>query len=216
MSGFNWLFRLIFVFCCLHSSISEAQQTYQEQSVAVVQDKKKKIEIRQLSERDIVPCAEVFTGENEHWIYNERVLRECFEDQERKLLVGWIAYVDDEPAGLVMLRFSTPYIHFTQQGIPEICDMFVLPKFRELGIATQLMSAAEKEAEKLGYKQVGLSVGLHFRFGAAHRMYSKRGFMPDGRGITHDHMHVPPGAVIPIGEHTCLWLVKDLRSNLLE
>ena len=78
------------------------------------------------------------------------------------------------------------YLHaeggaFANQGFPEIVDFGVLEKYREKGIGSKLMDVAESIAAKLS-DTVCLSVGLHNGYGAAQRMYVKRGYIPDGSG----------------------------------
>ncbi len=43
-------------------------------------------------------------------------------------------------------------------------------------------------------KTAGLGVGLYADYAAAHLMYLKRGYLPDGRGIAYEFTPVPPGA----------------------
>lgn len=58
----------------------------------------------------------------------------------------------------------------------------MLEKFRERGVGSRLMDAAETIAARYA-DTVYLGVGLHSGYGAAQRMYVKRGYIPDGSGV---------------------------------
>jgi hypothetical protein len=49
-------------------------------------------------------------------------------------------------------------------------------------LGSKLMDAAEEIASKYA-DTVCLGVGLHSGYGSAQRMYHKRGYMPDGKGV---------------------------------
>jgi hypothetical protein len=42
----------------------------------------------------------------------------------------------------------------------------------------------------------GIGVGLDASYGAAQRLYARRGYVPDGRGLTSKSAHVPHGATV--------------------
>lgn len=67
-------------------------------------------------------------------------------------------------------------------NIPEIVDLNVLIKFQQNGIGNKLMDVAEM-LSKEKCDSVSLAVGLHSGYGAAQRVYVKRGFIPDGSGV---------------------------------
>jgi hypothetical protein len=53
---------------------------------------------------------------------------------------------------------------------------------------------------------VGLGVGLYCDYGAAQRIYVRRGYLPDGRGIMYRNQPVEPGAAIRIDDEATLML----------
>ena len=69
---------------------------------------------------------------------------------------SWIAYVDDQPAGLLnaFLAFST----FKAKPLMNIHDIAVKSDFRGLQLSQQLLQAAEMEAIELGCCKVTLEV----------------------------------------------------------
>ena len=125
---------------------------------------------------------------------------------ERDVLV---ATVDDEYAGYVTVRWESPYEPF--DGIPEIQDFNVLPKFRRRGIGSGLMDAAEA---LVGQRSpvVGIGVGLYPDYGTAQRMYVRRGYIPDGRGLIYDGRQVPPMEMIRNDDSATLMFTKSLGS----
>lgn len=126
---------------------------------------------------------------------------------ERDVLV---ATVDDEYAGYVTVRWESPYEPFN--GIPEIQDFNVLPKFRRRGIGTGLMDAAEAlVAERSDVVAIG--VGLYADYGTAQRMYVRRGYIPDGRGILYNLNPVPPGEMVRNDDDAILMFSKSLRPR---
>jgi GNAT superfamily N-acetyltransferase len=121
-----------------------------------------------------------------------------------------VATVDEEYAGYVTVRWESPYEPFN--GIPEIQDFNVLPKFRRRGIGTGLMDAAETlVAERSDVVAIG--VGLYADYGTAQRMYVRRGYIPDGRGLIYDGMQVPPGEMIRNDDSATLMFTKSLRAG---
>jgi GNAT superfamily N-acetyltransferase len=120
-----------------------------------------------------------------------------------------VATVDEEYAGYVTVRWESPYEPFN--GIPEIQDFNVLPKFRRRGIGTALMDAAEAlVAERSDVVAIG--VGLYADYGTAQRMYVRRGYIPDGRGLIYDGKQVPPGEMVRNDDSATLMFTKSLRT----
>ncbi len=61
---------------------------------------------------------------------------------------------------------------------------------------------------------IGLGVGLYKDYGNAQRMYTSRGYVLDGRGITYNNVPVIPGNSVIVDDDLLLYLVKDLQNNL--
>lgn len=119
-----------------------------------------------------------------------------------------VATVDGEYAGYVTVRWESPYEPFG--GIPEIQDFNVLPRLRRRGIGTALMDAAEAlVAERSAV--VGIGVGLYPDYGQAQRMYVRRGYLPDGRGLIYDGRQVAPMETIRNDDSATLMFTKQLR-----
>jgi GNAT superfamily N-acetyltransferase len=120
-----------------------------------------------------------------------------------------VATVDEEYAGYVTVRWESPYEPFDK--IPEIKDFNVLPKFRRRGIGTGLMDSAEAlVAERSDVVAIG--VGLYADYGTAQRMYVRRGYIPDGRGLLYNLKQVPPGEMVRNDDDAILMFSKSLRD----
>jgi GNAT superfamily N-acetyltransferase len=141
------------------------------------------------------------------WDKPLRKYEKYLADQRAGLRNVLVATVDDEYAGYVTVWWESPYEPFN--GIPEIQDFNVLPKFRRRGIGTGLMDAAEAlVAERSDV--VGLGVGLYADYGTAQRMYVCRGYVPDGRGLLYNLRQVPPGEMVRNDDDAVLMFTKSL------
>lgn len=129
--------------------------------------------------------------------------------QARGLRLAWVAQWDGEFAGYVTLLWTSPYRPFADRQIPEISDLNVLPRFRRRGIGNALLDRAEATAAERS-PVVGLGVGLYADYGAAQRLYARRGYLPDGRGIMVRNQPVEPGAVVRIDDDATLILTRPV------
>lgn len=131
----------------------------------------------------------------------QRYLREQAAG-ERLILV---ARADGTFAGYLTVRWDSTYPPFRDGGIPEIQDFNVLPDFRRRGVGTALVDAAEKAiAERSDV--AGIGVGLYTDYGSAQRMYARRGYIPDGRGVTYRGVVVRPGETVPVDDDLVLMM----------
>lgn len=89
-------------------------------------------------------------------------------------------------------------------------DFNVLPVMRNKGIGSALLEIAEKEAAKKS-AIVGLGVGLYADYGAAQKLYVKRGYVPDGLGVTYKYKDIKPGAKVDLDDDLVLWFIKELK-----
>lgn len=121
---------------------------------------------------------------------------------------AFVATVDGVLAGYVTLTWEPAYDH--GPGIPEVQDLNVLPHFRRRGIGNALMDAAEARAAERS-AIVGIGVGLYADYGSAQRMYVRRGYLPDGRGLMYDWKPVPPGEMVRLDDDATLMFTKSLR-----
>jgi GNAT superfamily N-acetyltransferase len=135
----------------------------------------------------------------------ERYLAEQ-EAGRRNVFVAWVGGVF---AGYVTLVWQPDYAPFRAEGIPEIQDFNVLPAFRRRGIGSALLDAAEALAGSRS-PVVGIGVGLDPDYGPAQRLYVKRGYVPDGRGITWQNRTVAYRDQVLVDDELVLWLIRSL------
>jgi GNAT superfamily N-acetyltransferase len=124
----------------------------------------------------------------------------------------WVAWVKEELAGYVTLRWESSYPPFRAEGIPEIQDFNVLPAFRRRGIGSALLDAAEAEAAART-RVVGIGVGLDPDYGPAQRLYVLRGYVPDGRGIAWRDSTASYGEQVIVDDDLVLYFTRALNPG---
>ena len=128
-------------------------------------------------------CARIAEAERaQGWNASPEKYARRLSDAEAGLCVSLVAELDGAPVGYVNLYHAARHGPFADMGLPEIVDFGVLERCRRRGIGGMLMDAAEALAF-LESDIVTLGVGLHAGYGAAQRMYVRRGYVPDGSGV---------------------------------
>jgi GNAT superfamily N-acetyltransferase len=145
------------------------------------------------------------------WKKPQAQYRRYLDEQAAGWRVCRVAFVDGRFAGYVTLNWRPTYPPFVEAGIPEIQDLNVLPEFRQQGIATRLLDEVEALAGEHS-STVGIGVGLHPGYNTAQRLYGKRGYIPDGRGITYQDRFLQEGAEIVLDDELVLHLIKQLHA----
>lgn len=112
-------------------------------------------------------------------------------DQESGKAICMVAEYRGQPAGYINVYPDCQWGAFGGQGLCEIIDFGVLEKYRRRGIGSKLMDTAEEIAGQYA-DIVYLGVGLHSGYGAAQRMYVKRGYIPDGSGVWYGKAAAEP------------------------
>ena len=162
--------------------------------------------IRKMQESDIKDLSRGFISQG--WPGREEILARYFleeESGEREVLV---AEIDGAVAGYVTILPSAKHGPFAEV-YPELSDFNVFEPFRNQGVGNQLLEEAEKRVKLVSIK-VSLGVGLHSGYGAAQRLYIKRGYIPDGTGVWYQNHQPAMNAVCEdIGE-LVLYLSKNL------
>ena len=100
-------------------------------------------------------------------------------DGKRKVFV---AVCEGEVCGYCTLVLNPEEGPWVGKGYPEIVDLSVFRHRQNQGIGNKLLDVIEQEAAKIS-DTVFLAVGLHSGYGAAQRIYPKRGYIPDGSGV---------------------------------
>lgn len=168
------------------------------------------IHIRILEEGDPPTMAAAF--ENMVWNKPERQYKKYFHEQVVGTRTCFVATVDGQFAGYVTVNWRPTYAGFADFNIPEIQDLNVLPIYRRKGVASRLLDRAEAEvAQRTGV--VGIGVGLHPGYNVAQRLYVKRGYIPDGRGISYRDHFVEEGAQVRFDDDLVMHFTKQLGAE---
>ena len=164
--------------------------------------------IRRLERKDIPEIAHAFQeiGWNKPASQYQRYLAQ----QELGVRDVYVAFVDGKFAGYLTICWESSYQPFFVTSIPEIADFNVLPKFRRMGIGTQLMDRAENEIAKVN-SIAGIGVGVTSDYGAAQKLYILRGYIPDGLGLHWRDHHVQYHEDIVVDDDLALFLTKELK-----
>ena len=161
--------------------------------------------IRLMGESDPETMSAAFTALG--WHKPTALYQRYLAEQEEGRRLAFLAEWRGEFAGYVTLLWVSEYRPFADRQIPEISDLNVLPQHRRQGIGNALLDRVESAASARS-KVVGIGVGLYSDYGAAQRIYVRRGHLPDGRGIMDRNQPVAPGATIRIDDEAALMLTR--------
>jgi len=168
--------------------------------------------IRPLLVDDIAGITQAFKSID--WDKPTALFEEYLKEAEADERVIWLAFIDNRFVGYITLKWHSLYLLFKNQNIPEIMDLNVLPHARKRGVGSMLLDIAEKEAAKRS-DFVGIGVGLYGGedggYGSAQRLYVKRGYIPDGKGVTYNYESATPGDSYPLDDDLVLWFTKKLK-----
>ena len=159
-----------------------------------------------LEDARIITDAEVAQGWDQ--TIDKYMLR--LRDQAAGRAIALAAEYRGEVAGYINVYPNSRWGAFGGLGLSEIVDFGVLEKFRRRGVGGKLMDAAEAIAGRFS-DTVYLGVGLHSGYGAAQRMYIKRGYVPDGSGVWYRDAVCPPYGECRNDDELVLYLSKKLR-----
>jgi GNAT superfamily N-acetyltransferase len=165
--------------------------------------------IRPLQEEDIALLGDLYFP----WSNREQTVEKWtgyLNEQQKGARMACIVEQQGKIVGYGNLLPSSEYIHFKQNTIPEINDIWVYEENRKKGVATALITHLEQLAKQNGYTTIGIGVGLYRDYGAAQRLYFRLGYQPDSEGITYKYAAVIAGEKYPIDDDLILWLTKCL------
>lgn len=134
-----------------------------------------------------------------------------FENVFDKNCIVFVAKKDSRFIGFAILNFEPKYNLYRRLNIPEIQDLNVVSDYRRQGIGRQIIEACEQAAKNNDHDAIGISVGLTKDYGAAQRLYTKMGYLPDGNGITYDREGIEQGQLRAIDDNLCLMMMKNLN-----
>lgn len=164
------------------------------------------VDIRLMDYNDIPFICKAAGDESEqHIIY----LRKQLENQDKQECSALLALYRGQIAGHVFLYYKCKWGGLANCDLPCVIDLFVFKKYRKRGIATALMDVAEKIASKYSDK-VYLDVCLNSEYGQAQRLYVRRGYVPDGKGVYYEEKVCETNAICKNDDELTLCLIKKL------
>ena len=167
--------------------------------------------IRTMEEADGPVFVEEYTAQG--WHPDIAVYQKRMKDQADGKCAALTAVYQGKPAGAVYVYLAANEGPFKGRGWPIIVDFNVLEKYQRKGIGGRLMDAAEQVASRYA-DTVCLGVGMSREYGAAQRMYAKRGYIPDGSGLWYrDQQCVQYETVCTVDDDLVLYLSKKLPAN---
>jgi GNAT superfamily N-acetyltransferase len=147
------------------------------------------------------------------WYKQGDYFRKCLEENYAGSRITLMAFYDEVLAGCCHLLYSSYYPYFRDNKIPEINDLNVFPKYRRMKIASRLFDELETIVSNTS-KYIGVGVGLYKDYGNAQRMYTSRGYVMDGKGMTYKNVQVEPGKPVMVDDDLIIYLIKELKDNV--
>ena len=145
------------------------------------------------------------------WEKPREVIEGYFIKQRNDDAFVFVADYCDNLAGYTILYSDTNVGPYANNKIPVISDFIVFEKYQRKGIGSKILDAAELKASQLS-DSVQLAVGLHSGYGAAQRVYAKRGYIPDGSGVWYKESVLEPYNDCQNDDELILYLIKSLRT----
>jgi len=170
----------------------------------------KQILIRPLAELDCSIISDAFASQG--WNKPREKFEQYRNEQEAGSRAVFIAEFHGEFAGYVSVLYSSDYPPFRDSLIPEIVDLNVLKKYQGCGVGSRLIDAAEHLIAERG-SLAGIRVGLTADYGAAQRLYIKRGYVPDGYGISHRRQFLKYGEKVVVDDDLTIAFTKNCSDN---
>jgi len=166
------------------------------------------IKIREMKAEDCMLISLAFKKQN--WDKPVEQYQQYLFNQKKGLQSLYVAFIDNIFVGYLVICWHSTYHYFNEQNIPEIIDLNVLEEYQQRGIASQLLDYAEKQIFK-NFEVAGIGVGLTEDYGKAQRLYIKRGYLPDGRGLMKNNHPVSYGQSVEADDDLVLYFTKTLK-----
>ena len=145
------------------------------------------------------------------WHPSVKTYEDYFREQENGERLVFIAEYENQTAGICTLVLKPKEGPLAGKGWPEIVDLCVFFHVHRKGIGSRLLDTAEQEASKIS-DHVTLAVGVHSGYGAAQRMYVRRGYIFDGSGVWYRGKQLEQYAPCENDDDLLLWMSKELRT----
>jgi hypothetical protein len=145
---------------------------------------------------------------------DEATIDAHFEDHENGASTTILGYEDGRLVGIVTIRWQCHYPSFRDRNIPLIQNIEIRYEDRGRGIGNRMLQRTEEEIARRS-PLAGLVVGISADYGPAQRLYARRGYIPDGRGVCRQFTPLQNGDVVTVDHDLLMWLVKDVSEQAL-
>ncbi len=165
--------------------------------------------LRNLTENDIPIIVKAFC--NIGWNKPASQYNKYLQEQNNDIREVIVVFENEKFVGYTTLLWTSEYPPFKSQNIPEISDLNVLPNFRKKGIGSLLIDTAESISKKRT-DIIGLGVGVTKDYQNAFRLYLKKGYTLDGKGLFDKKLQkfANYGDQILINDDCNFWLTKKI------
>ena len=164
--------------------------------------------IRELANADCHVLAHAFASQG--WNKPVELFERYLSGRSAGKRSALVAEIGGDLAGYVTVDWIPEYPMFKERSIPEIVDLNVLVKFQKRGVGTHLMEAAEQLVAERS-DTVGIRVGLDADYGNAQHLYIKRGYLPDGLGISQRGRFLKYGDAVTVDDDLTIGFTKSLK-----
>lgn len=170
-----------------------------------------KLIVRSMKETDIEKLKIEYQVQG--WPKDIEILKGYYRDQQENKKYIIVGELNKKVAGYVTLLKETKNGPFANKNIPELVDFIVFEKYQKHGLGNKILDVAENIASELS-DTITLSVGLHYGYGSAHRVYIKRGYIPDGSGVWYKNKQLEQYSDTKNDDELVLFLSKNVRNNI--
>ncbi|MBR5979193.1 MAG: GNAT family N-acetyltransferase [Oscillospiraceae bacterium] len=169
-----------------------------------------RIKIRSMTKEDARIIFDTYMSYG--WHPSMETYENYLKEQEAGERIVFIPEYEGRVAGICTLVLRPSEGPFAGNGWPEIVDLCVFFDMHNKGIGNMLLDVAEHEAAKLA-DHVFLAVGVHSGYGAAQRIYVKRGYLPDGSGVWYQGKQLEQYAPCVNDDDLLLFMSKELKKT---
>lgn len=170
------------------------------------------IQYRPMVESDITQMNDGFVAQG--WGDRTNILQKYLREQEAGTRYVVFAEADGSAVGYATLVAGDTEGPFAGMGLPNVVDFNVLEAYQCHGIGSGILDRIEAIARDVLHSDIiTLGVGMHPGYGAAQRMYVKRGYLPDGSGLWYQNRLLAHGAACRNDDDLVLYLCKELNAS---
>ena len=166
------------------------------------------IQIRAMLPEDIVALHEEFLHQG--WNKPIALFEQYYIEQKENNRKVYVAVSGKQQLGYATLLKQDISGPFCRKKIPVVYDFNVLEKYQRHGIGSLILDEIEMSVRHVS-DYICLSVGLHAGYGAAQRLYVKRGYIPDGSGVWYNDKPLGQNEICRNDDELVLYLWKKLN-----